>query len=254
MNEQLEGFLQSGATPSAPASEPATAAASSNAGGQFLTSPDGRLIIVGVEHGKAPTLPSGMQQSIRDISKAAGAYYEGNGDDRAPVSEAMGGIEYKGSWDDLMAPPTNRSDFLYTMFSNPEPQTARMVSSLAGRGSIRDALVQNPEIIAHPSISRDMKPEDVDTFLQQAQMADAANRPSTPDNLTQFLRSGAEAMWPDNWQSFPNPAGKIAERASMHRLRGITDRGEGVFFVGSDNIPLLQRLAPQLTSPRSPQQ
>lgn len=225
---------------------PAPAAAPLN--GSVLTSADGRMVFVGVEHGKAPTLPDGVRRQIQAAGQQHGFYYEGNGDDRAPVQKAFGDLSYKGSMDDLVTVPNGgRSNFLYTMFSNPPEQTAQMVDKIAaGGGTILDALHANRDNISHEAVRGQLSRDDIAQFLDNTGFGADADKPATRENLQSLMQRGAAQMWPDNWQEFPNPAGKVAHAAETARLSSIAGRGSGVYFIGADNLPLLQKINPKL--------
>lgn len=220
--------------------------------GSVLSSPDGRLMIVGVQHGASPDIPGQMRDRIRSVGEQQGFYYEGNGGDRDPVAHAFGDLAYRGSWDAMVtAPASNRAPFLYTLFSNPPSAMAGMVDRLAQpSGTIADSLYANRDHISHEAVRGQLTRDDITEFLRRSGFEGDANKPASRENIQGLLQRGEAQMWPDNWQDFPNPAGKLAQEAESHRLQSVIDRGAGVYFMGRDNLPLMQRLNPELAPTR----
>lgn len=215
-----------------------------------LISPDGRLVIVGVTHGSAPTVSDKLRSRIHQTGTTQGFYYEGNGDDRAHVQKTFGEVPYKGSFDNMVnVPEGGRSNFLYTMFSNPPEQMNKMVDTLSrSGGTILDTLHANRDSVSHEAVRGQLSREDIAHFLHNTGFGDDALKPATRENLQSLMQRGEAQMWPDNWQEFPNPAGKVAHAAESARLRSVTERGSGVYFMGADNLPLLQKIDPRLSS------
>lgn len=222
---------------------------------EVLSSPDNRMMFVGVPHGSAPVVAPNTVQQVKSVGAENGFYYEGNGDDREHVNRSFGPINYRGSLDNLVnVPDGSRSNFLYTMFSNPPPQTDAMVRRLTGSSSILDALDANRDDVAHEAVRGRLTRDDIVTFLRDTGLQDYADRPATERDLRSFVDRGSSLMWPDNWEEFPNPAGRVAQAAAQQRLRSLTERGSGVYFLGQDNLRLLQSVDPSLRSSRKPQQ
>ena len=51
-------------------------------------------------------------------------------------------------------------------------------------------------------------------------------------------------MWPDEgWENYPNPAGKLAQRANEMRQEFLLSQPGGVYVVGSDHLQALKKRA-----------
>ena len=75
-------------------------------------------VIVGQEHGKPLSLSPETLKKVQSIAAKHGAWYEGNGADRALTRGQID--QYKGSWDDEVAKNASPNDpkWLYVLFSH----------------------------------------------------------------------------------------------------------------------------------------
>lgn len=212
-----------------------------------LTSPGGKTALVGIMHGKPLQLRGAALAEVKQIGAREGYYYEGNGADRAAAEKVIPNITWVGSWDDLITSPDRPSDFYYTLFSNSAAGTKAITAKLIGPGSIKDALVKHANDIAHEAIKGETGRASIAQFLTDcgAGLLNDAKQTATREHIAAFIAKGGREMWPDNWQDFPNPAGKVAERAEKFRLKAVVGRA-GVYFMGSDNLPLARQINPRL--------
>jgi hypothetical protein len=74
-----------------------------------------------------------------------------------------------------------------------------------------------------------------------------AQENATKENVKDFLMAGEDLMWPDNWDQYPNNAGKLAKKVSDQRQEFLLKQPSGVFFVGSDHIKDLKKKSKNLT-------
>jgi hypothetical protein len=74
-------------------------------------------------------------------------------------------------------------------------------------------------------------------FLKMSQ------QPATQENLTHFLKAGEALMWPNNWEQYPNKAGKIAKAATVDvRDQYLATRKAGVYVTGSGHLKAVQNI------------
>jgi hypothetical protein len=66
---------------------------------------------------------------------------------------------------------------------------------------------------------------------------------ATKENVTKFLRTGEQRMWPDkDWEKYPYPAGKVAKKANDQRDIYLLKQNAGVYFIGAGHLLGLLRL------------
>ena len=70
-----------------------------------------------------------------------------------------------------------------------------------------------------------------------------AEKPATKNNVYNFLKTGESLMWPENWELYPNNAGKIAKQANDLRDKFLVSRTEGVYTVGIGHLIEIEKLA-----------
>ena len=199
---------------------------------------------VGVEHGKKLSIPSKDAEKVKAIAREHGAWVEGSGGD----SEVTG-IDRKdinGSWDDEFQkkikgyPP----EFLYTIFTNTEVN--KQEKNLTNPNTtILEAINKAQDKVGYFK-DRKFTSDTVKKFLIAASEDDTnffsmAQEKATKENVKDFLMAGEDLMWPDNWDEYPNKAGKLAKKVNDQRQDFLVKQSSGVFFVGSDHIKDLKK-------------
>jgi hypothetical protein len=199
---------------------------------------------VGVEHGKKLSIPSKDAEKVKAIASKHGAWVEGSGGD-----SEVAGIDRKdinGSWDDEFQktikgyPP----EFLYTVFTNTEVN--KQENNLTKPGmTILEAINKAQDKVGYFK-DRKFTAQTIQKFLVAASeddtdLLDMAQENATKENVKDFLMAGEDLMWPDNWDQYPNNAGKLAKKVSDQRQEFLLKQPSGVFFVGSDHIKDLKK-------------
>ena len=199
---------------------------------------------VGVEHGKKLSIPSKDAEKVKAIAREHGAWVEGSGGD-----SEVAGIDRKdinGSWDDEFQktikgyPP----EFLYTVFTNTEVN--KQENNLTKPGmTILEAINKAQDKVGYFK-DRKFTAQTIQKFLVAASeddtdLLDMAQENATKENVKDFLMAGEDLMWPDNWDQYPNNAGKLAKKVNDQRQDFLVKQSSGVFFVGSDHIKDLKK-------------
>lgn len=199
---------------------------------------------VGVEHGKKLSIPSKDAEKVKAIVREHGAWVEGSGGD-----SEVAGIDRKdinGSWDDEFQktikgyPP----EFLYTVFTNTEVN--KQENNLTKPGmTILEAINKAQDKVGYFK-DRKFTAQTIQKFLVAASeddtdLLDMAQEKATKENVKDFLMAGEDLMWPDNWDEYPNKAGKLAKKVNDQRQEFLVKQSSGVFFVGSDHIKDLKK-------------
>ena len=205
---------------------------------------------VGVEHGKKLSIPSKDAEKVKAIAREHGAWVEGSGGD-----SEVAGIDRKdinGSWDDEFQktikgyPP----EFLYTVFTNTEVN--KQENNLTKPGmTILEAINKAQDKVGYFK-DRKFTAQTIQKFLEAASendtdLLDMAQENATKENVKDFLMAGEDLMWPDNWDQYPNNAGKLAKKVNDQRQEFLVKQSSGVFFVGSDHIKDLKKKSKNLT-------
>lgn len=199
---------------------------------------------VGLEHGKKFSARKTDIDIIEDIAEKYGAWLEGSGEDAKST-----GIEteyIKGSWDNKFQktikgyPP----EFLYTLFTNTEVN--KQAKNLINESMTILASISKAQEKVGYFKDRKFNAETITSFLRAASeddvdLLDLAGGKATKQNVDRFLNAGEKLMWPSNWSSYPNNAGKLAEKVNNKRQEFLIKQSSGVFFVGSDHIKDLKK-------------
>jgi hypothetical protein len=172
-----------------------------------------------------------------------GAYYEGAGGDKSDA------IKYQGSWDDKASKEVKGypKEFLYTLFTNSNVNNQKKNLTQPDKTIFDSALAAQGKW----GYFKDRK-FDADTlkqFLSASGMLDKSKQPATESNVKKFIDEGEGLMWPKNWEEYPNPAGKLAQKASEYRTNWLKSQKEGVYFVGSDHMKELNKPKANETAP-----
>jgi hypothetical protein len=204
---------------------------------------------VGVEHGESVSLSRSDAKRLMEIVSQHGAYYEGNGGDISAIKEIPKSA-YRGSWDDSFAkqvkgyPP----EFLYTIFTNTEENNQKKYLVSPDKTIFEMILKAQDKI----GFFKDKKftSDILSKFLQDISESDKYFLPMSREKATQanveaFLSAGEELMWPDDdWEDYPNKAGKMARKANSQRQMFVANQDSGVYVMGGDHIEEIQKIKP----------
>jgi hypothetical protein len=209
--------------------------------------------IVGQEHGKKLKLLPDEVKKIKAIANQHGAWYEGNGMDR----ELTKGIidNYQGSWDDDLLSPAVKgypAAFLYVLFSNIKEN-----DTVKGKiGSDPDSTIFDRILDTQPSTNyfpdRTFDADTLEKFLRAVSegpydFVQMSQAPATEQNVAKFFKLGERLMWPDNWEEYPNRAGRVAKSVNDLRDKFLASRKRGVYVTGSDHLIAVQKFLNQRT-------
>jgi hypothetical protein len=218
--------------------EASTAAGSSQAPTGVIF--NGNTAYVGQTHGKSIKLSDNLKKRIQDMADSYGAWYEGNGADRAHTKDLIS--KWQGSWDDLAAasikgyPP----EFLYVLFANVDANDTIGRVGTDPNETIFNQILKNQESGKFfPDRSYDAAT--LRKFLGMVSQEgydfnEMAQQPATAANVKRFFKTGEQLMWPSNWAEYPNPAGKVAKKANDHRDKWLATRKSGVYVMGSGHL------------------
>lgn len=212
----------------------------------FLNS---NAVIVGQEHGKPLDLSPETLKRVKAIAAKHGAWYEGNGADRAYTQGQIN--RYKGSWDDEVAETANPNDYkwIYVLFSNVDANDRVQRVGADPKDTIFNRLLATASDNSYQGIG--FTAQALKKFLEMASEGKydffkMSQQPATTENVTQFLKDGEKLMWPSNWEQYPNRAGKIAKAATVNaRDQYLVTRKAGVYVVGSGHLKAVQQLTSQ---------
>ena len=194
---------------------------------------------IGVEHGKRPSISAQDMNRIQEIAKRHGAWFEGSGGDAKTVGLQTN--EFKGSWDDKLQnkisgyPP----EYLYTIFTN--TKVNKQSEALENPGvSIFDSIVKAQDKVSYFK-GRKFTSETLKNFLQLASednvnLLKMSQKEATSENVNKFLKTGEDLMWPDNWEKYPNKAGKLAKKVNDKRQDFLINQPVGIYVIGSDHL------------------
>lgn len=197
-------------------------------------------VIVGQEHGHPVSLSPETLKKVQEIAAKHGAWYEGNGADREFVTDII--QKWKGSWDDIVAdkisgyPP----EFLYVLFANVDANHRIQVIGEDPKTSIFNRILKKQK-------GNNFFPDrlfDANTLVKFLKMVsqpgydfvEMSKQPATIENMTKFLKTGEALMWPSNWEQYPNPAGKVALKATTPRDDFLASAPPGAYFTGSGHL------------------
>ena len=204
-----------------------------------------KTAIVGQEHGQPLKLTPDELKKVQAIAEKYGVYYEGNGADRAHTKGQLD--KYIRSWDnDVVVKSKNTPyQFLYTVFANVDANNRIAKFGNNPDKTIFDVLLSHPRDVAYQNMSFDSATlkkflttvsEPNFNFLKMSQ------QPATKENIAKFLKVGESRMWPENWEQYPNPAGKVAKAANDVRDVYLASRKSGVYTVGSGHLIAVRKL------------
>lgn len=210
-----------------------------------------QIAFVGREHGRPLVLSDDLKAKIKAIGDRHGYWYEGTGGDIDTSTGFNRKSMYKGSWDDKFMKSISGypMEYLFAMFAN-------------WRESGTDNVVVDPVLSIFQSIMKNNKwigylqgrsyPESTLTqFLKECSekgidLFEMSAQTATRQNVQNFLSKGESLMWPSNWQSYPNKAGKLAFKANRNRDEFLARQTSGVYFAGSGHLSELTRISGSL--------
>jgi len=209
----------------------------------FLNS---NTVIVGQDHGKSLNLSPETLKKVQAIAAKHGAWYEGNGTDRAYTRGIID--KYEGSWDDGVAKTADPNDpkWLYVLFANVDANNRVQRVGINPKSTIFNQLLSTAKDNSYQGIGFTSKA--LEKFLSmssegQYDFVEMSQLPATEENLTKFLKAGESLMWPTNWEQYPNRAGKIAKAATVDvRDQYLATRKAGVYVVGSGHLKAVQNI------------
>ena len=195
------------------------------------------------------------QDKVIKIAKKHGYWGEGIGLEHneaitgAPFYDRLvRSATYRGSWDQALhksgtVKPEDKMSFLYSLFANLEAN--KRVENLLTRANkgekIFDLLVRTIPDWSADEGAGNLNKTDLINFLREISEEDIdfvelSNQEATEENLRDFLTKGEELMWPENWNEYPNKAGKLARNATTIRDQYLINAGPGVYFVGAGHL------------------
>ena len=202
------------------------------------------------EQGKPPLISSDIFDRLLPIAKL-GLYYEGIKGADVKQTEPLFG-KYKASWDDMSVKSVrgHPSEFLYALFSNDPPQKIKNV--IIGPKTIFDAMVSAGVKISSFK-KRGFDKKTVEEFLisissSEIDFLTLSFQKANNQNVVKFINMGAEEMWPNSpvgrWKTYPNPAGKVAEKANDFRDKWVTTKGpNGLYTIGSGHLFAIEKMS-----------
>ena len=203
-------------------------------------------VIVGQEHGRPLDLSPETLKRVKAIAAKHGAWYEGDGGDRAYT---QGQIDrYQGSWDDEVAKTASPDDpkWLYVLFANVDENRRIQRVGADSKDTIFNRLLATASDNSFQGMG--FTAQALKKFLAMASEGEydfvrMSQQPATQENLAQFFKAGEALMWPANWEQYPNRAGKIAKAATVGaRDQYLANRKSGVYVVGSGHLKAVQQL------------
>ena len=226
--------------------QPVVAEVSLNESAVFLNP---TTVVVGQAHGQPLELSPDTLKKIQDIAAKHGAWYEGNGTDRAYTKGQID--RYVGSWDDEVAKTASPNDpkWLYVLFANVDENNRVQRVGVDPKDTIFNRLLATAQDNSFQGIG--YTAQALQKFLQMASegqydFVKMSQQPATQPNLTRFLKAGEALMWPSNWEQYPNRAGKIAKAATVDvRDQYLATRKAGVYVTGSGHLKAVQNITGQ---------
>ena len=205
---------------------------------------------VGMDHGKLPLISKDLFERLLPIAKL-GLYYEGisNGPDQKIMEPLLGkytgGFDYMAEKSIIGHPP----EFLYALFSNNPPESiSNYITDTTGKKTIFEMMIKAGSKISSLK-KRTPNAETVKQFLtsistRKIDFLDMAiNTKATKDNAIKFIKLGASEMWPSNWESYPNPAGKVAKKANDFRDNWCVKKSpNGLYTIGSGHLLTIAKM------------
>jgi hypothetical protein len=219
---------------------------------------DSNKILVGDNHKDAIQLSKDIHNKILNVARQYGYYGEGIGIEynkgiiKSDIYKALknNSAEYKGSWDNkIEIPDTEKYTYIATLFSNPTEnnRVPKLMNKVKDGETIFNLLARTFDDWTQQGLN--LTSADLKRFLQEMSENGIdfykwAQRPATQSNIQSFIDAGEKLMWPDNWEDYPNKAGKLARRETMIRDRWLIDKAPaGVYFIGNGHLKDISKTA-----------
>jgi len=204
-------------------------------------------VIVGQQHGQPLELSPETLKKVQAIAAQHGAWYEGNGADRAYTRGVID--RYVGSFDDEVAKTASPNDpkWIYVLFANVDANNRIQRVGVDPKDTIFNRLMVTAQDNSFQGMG--FTASALEKFLSLASegkydFVKMSQQPATEENLTQFLKAGEALMWPSNWEQYPNRAGKIARAATVDtRDQYLATRKAGVYVVGAGHLKAVQNIS-----------
>ena len=205
-------------------------------------------VIVGQEHGHPVKLSADDFKKVQQIASKHGAWFEGNGADRAYIPKELV-KKWKGSWDDDIVAKKIKGyppEYLYVLFANVDANNRPDKIGEDPNSSIFDQIVKNKKDNTYFS-DRTYDAATLKKFLQMISQSGydfvkMSQEPATRKNVIKFLKTGEKLMWPSNWEEYPNPAGQVAHKATMQRDLFLVSAPPGAYFAGAGHLVEVKKL------------
>jgi len=221
----------------------------------FLTS---KKILVGDNHFDPVELSEELFNTILSVGKTYGYYGEGIGIEynkgvmSSDIYKALkdSGAKYKGSWDDkVKIPKEEKYAYIATYFSNPTEnnRVPTLMSKVKDGDTIFSLLSRTFDDYTQPGLN--LTSEDLKRFLQEMSekgidFLELSKQPVTKEALQDFTDKGEALMWPDNWEEYPNKAGKLARRETIIRDTWLIEKApSGIYFIGSGHLKDISKMS-----------
>jgi len=212
---------------------------------------EGKKAFVGMDHGEVPLISKDLLVRLLPIAEL-GLYYEGisNGPDQKIMEPLLG--KYTGGFD-YMAEKSisgHPPEFLYALFSNKPPESiSDYITDTTGKKTIFEMMIKAGNDISSLKKARPPNAETVKKFLTSIStrkidfLGMAFLNIATKDNVIRFIKLGASQMWPTNWESYPNPAGKVAKKANDFRDNWCATKSpNGLYTIGSGHLLTIAKM------------
>lgn len=206
---------------------------------------------VGREHGRPLVLSDDLIAKIKAIGDRSGYWYEGVGGDIDTTTNFNRRSIYRGSWDDKLMKSISGypMEYLFTMFANwKENGTDNLLADPVM--TIFQSIMKKNKIVGYLQ-GRSYPESTLMEFLKECSekgidLLELSAKPASRTNVQDFLSKGESLMWPSNWESYPNKAGKLAYKANKNRDMFLVRQTSGVYFAGSGHLPEITRLSSSL--------
>ena len=219
-----------------------------------------KKILVGDMHQEPLELSEDLISDILRISNEYGYYGEGIGleyNDAITKSSFYYRLDpdkYMGSWDKKLIqsgeiPKDKEYVFLYSLFSNPKEnkRLENLIEYTEEGDTIFDVLLKTiPDWSAEMGIFN-LGEFELNKFLSEISEDDIdfvemSKQESNEETLSEFLDIGEDLQWPENWEEYPNMAGKFARIATTMRDLFLINSKPGVYFVGAGHLADIVRM------------
>ena len=220
-----------------------------------------KKFLVGDMHQKPLEISDDLISDILRVANEYGYYGEGIGLEyneaitKSSFYDKLDPDKYMGSWDKKLiesgkVPKDKEYVFLYSLFSNPkENKRLEKILEYTEEGDIIfDVLLKTiPYWSAEMGIFN-LGEIELNKFLSEISESDIdfvemSKQESNEKTLSEFLDIGEYLQWPENWEEYPNMAGKFARIATTIRDLFLINSASGVYFVGAGHLPNIVRMS-----------